>query len=249
MPELIIAISITAMFSGLIMVFVFNAWRSLSTVQVSLDTFGVRLDADDTLRTRLSSSSGLIIQNSLADSHTNNPDPAIPSNLYWVPMHAVPGNITVGASGTTTPLIYFRSPSIDTSGNIVMNGTQPYEDEYVLYLDGSTRKMMLRTIANSSATNNKALTSCPLASASSSCPADRTIADHLDSVDIRYFSRSGNLIDWHSIYDPDIDDYAGPDFPTVEAVEFNLHLSENAAVNNSVNAVNQTVIRIALRNA
>src|SRR2546427_4665899 len=106
-PELIIAITITMFFSSLIMLFAFNFWRSAATLQASFDTFSERLDADDSLRNRLGNSSGLIIHNSIADSHTNNPDPTIASNLYWKPLHAIPGNYSVGANGTTTPIVYF----------------------------------------------------------------------------------------------------------------------------------------------
>src|SRR2546423_10029884 len=98
-PELIVAMTLTAFFSALIMTFAFMYWRGAANLQVDLDTFGSRVDADDALRSRIGISSGLIIQNSIADAHTNNPDPAISSNLYWKPLHAIPGNYPVGASG------------------------------------------------------------------------------------------------------------------------------------------------------
>ncbi len=246
--ELIIAITVTMLFSGLIMGFVFNYWRGTASLQTSLNTYSERLNADDNLRTRLGTSSGLIIQNSLSDTHTLNADPLIASGLFWKPLHAIPGSVSVGGTGTTTPLVYYKAPSINTSKNVVMNGAQPYEDEFVLYLNGTTHQMLLRTLANPGATNNKAITSCPATLATSSCPADKVIVNDLDSVDVRYFSRSGNLIDWTSIWDPDINAYVGPDFPSVEAIEFNLHLSEDAILQGATKAVNQTVIRIAIRN-
>src|SRR5258708_1612933 len=246
--ELIVGMTITLVLSGMIISFAFDYWGSSANIQADLETFTTRLDANDKLRELFTNSNGLIIQNSIPDSHTLNPDTSIASGLYWTPLHAIPGLYSVGASGTTTPILYFRRPSVNKTKNIVMNGTQPYDDEYVLYLNGTTQQMLLRTLANSSATNNSATTSCPPQSASSTCPTDKVIADNLTSVNLRYFSRSGNLMDWTSIFDTNTNTYAGPDFPAVEAIELNLHISKKAAFHGVNDSTNQTVIRIALLN-
>lgn len=248
LPELISVMAVTLLLSGLIMYFAFQYWRSSATVTNDLETFVGRLNAGDRLRDTMNQSSGLITQNGLADTHATVVDPSDGTGTYWVPVHAIPGNIPVGTSGAT-PLVYFRSPSIDTSKNIVMNGTQPYEDEFVLYLDSATKELRMRTLANPGALNNARTTSCPPASATSSCPADRVMATNLISVDMRYFSRTGNTIDYTSIVDPLTGDYIGPDFPAVEVIEFNLHVFKKSTLHGGADTSSQTVIRVALRNS
>ncbi len=246
-PELLSVMIITIIFSGLIMQFTFTYWRLSATLSNDLETFVGRLNAGDRLRDTMNETSGLIIQNSIADSNANNPDPTISSGEYWIPLHAVPQNVPVGSS-STTPLLYFRRPSIDTSKAIIMNGTQPYEDEFVFYLDGATKKLFVRTLANASATGNSRTTSCPPADATTSCPADKVIATNIESVDMQYFSRTGNLINYTSIVDPDTGAYIGPDFPSVEVIEFNLHVFKKSTLHGGVDTKSQTVIRVALRN-
>lgn len=246
--ELLTVMAVTLVLSGMVVSFAIDYWGNGANTQADLETFVDRLNAQDELRQLISASDGLIIQNSIPDTHTLDADPSNPSGNYWVPIHAIPGNYPVGSSGTITPLIYFGRPSEDKTHTIIMNGASPYDDEYVLYLNGTTGQMLLRTLANPNVANNLVPTSCPPAQATSSCPADKVIIGNLTSVDLRYFSRSGNLIDWTSVWDPITNSYAGPDFPLVEAVEFTLHENAAAQFHGVNNAVNQTVIRIALLN-
>ncbi len=250
LPELISSLIITSLFVAVIMSFMFGYWKYSALLEADLDTLVTRLNAGDVLRDLIGTSAGLVTQNSIADSHTNNPDPANASNNYWLPIHAIPGSTSIGAGGTTTPLVYFRRFSTNTSGAYIMNGTLPYEDEYVLYLNGTTKQLLLRSLANPSASGNRLKTSCPSNVATASCPADRIIASDLASVSMRYFSRTGNTIDWTSVYDSNTNSYAGPDFTAVEVVEFTVNLNKKPFLQQSSTATqNSTVIRIALRNA
>jgi hypothetical protein len=129
-----------------------------------------------------------------------------------------------------------------------MNGAQPYEDEYVLYMDGSTKKLLLRSLANSNAPGNRLVTSCPPALATSTCPADKVIAENLASIDTRYFSRTGNLIDWTSVYDINTSTYIGPDFTSVDVIELKLNITKKAIFQQTNSTINSTTIRVALRN-
>lgn len=246
-PELVITIVLAAFFSTLIMTFAFNYWKYGFLLQADLETLTTRLNAGDILRDEIGTSSGLIIQNSLADAHVDVPDPN--NSQFWLPIHAIPGNKPVGSSGTFTPLIYFRRFSLNSSGAYIMNGTQPYEDEYILYMNGSTKSLMQRTLINPDATGDKLKTSCPPSQASPSCPADKVIAEDLASIDMRYFSRVGNLIDYTSIWDPTINSYTGPDFTAVEVVEFTLNLAKKPTFQKTLATSNTTIIRIALRNS
>lgn len=247
LPEVLVVLVLSGFFVSLIFSFTFGYWKYAYLLEADLDTYVSRLNAGDFLRDNFNASSGLIIQNSIADNHTLAPDPAIASNLYWKPLHAIPGNKPIGNSGTTTPIMYFKKPSINSTGGFIMNGVQPYEDEFVLYLDGSTKKLMIRSLANPSATNNKLKTSCPLAAATSSCPADKTIIDNIKSIDLRYFSRTANLIDYSSISDA-FGNYIGPDYSVVEVIEITLNVEKKPIFQNTNATKSSTIIRIALRN-
>ncbi len=237
----------SGLFVGLILYFGISYWRYSSLLEADLDTFVSRLNSQDVIRELVGTSAGLINQNSIPDSHTNNPDP-INGSSYWIPLHAVPGNTPIGASSTTTPLLYFRRFSINSSNTVVLNGTQPYEDEYVLYLDASSKQLLLRTLANPNAVSNKAITSCPPLVATSSCPADKIIIENLSSIDTTYYARSGNTVNYTSSTDPITGQYNGPDFPVVEALQYTFHITKKSLFIKSNGTVNETIVRIALRN-
>src|SRR5690349_3332573 len=120
-PELVISLSLSSFFVILLLTFTFSYWKAGYLQEADLTTLVARLNAGDSLRESFNSSSGLISQNSIPDSHTHNPDPAIGSNLYWTPLHAVPGNKPVGTSGTQA-LLYYKRPSLTASGDFIMNG-------------------------------------------------------------------------------------------------------------------------------
>lgn len=249
LPEMLTVLVVTGVFSGLILFFTFSYWRYGAMMEADLDTFVTRLNAGDVLREMIGSSTGMIIQNSLPDSNRMVPDPDDGTGTYWLPIHSIPGNLPVGSPGTFTSVAYFKRLSFDTSGTVIMNGLLPYEDEYVLYIDGSTKQLKLRSIANTAATGNRLLTSCPPSLATSSCPADRIIASDLESVDLRFFSRTGTLIDYTSAFDPDINQYIGPDYPAVEVMEFKLTLTKKPFLQTTQSTRTSTIIRVALRNS
>lgn len=246
--ELLVVIIVSGIVMGVISSFTLSYWTNSSTLDSSQQLLVTRLNSGDYLRESLNAASGLITQNDLPDSNTGNPDPADSTQTYWLPIHAVPGTISMGAPGVITPVVYYNRPSIDTSKNIVLNGTIPYGDDIILYLNGTTKQLLARTIANSSAANNRAKTSCPAALATTNCPADSVVAENVSSVVMRYFSRSGNPIDYTSSTDPITGDYTGPDFPSVEVIEFTINFYRKGRLYNAKDSTNQTVIRVALRN-
>jgi prepilin-type N-terminal cleavage/methylation domain-containing protein len=245
--ELLISMVLVSFFSSLILYFTFSFWRYGFSLQADEDTLTSRLNAGDIIREGIGTSAGLIIQNSLTDTHVMAPDPN--NNSYWLPVHAVPGTTTVPAAGQYKPIVYYQRYSFDSAGNYIMNGNQPYQDEYVLYLDGATQSLMLRSLANPDAAGNRLKTSCPPSQSSISCPPDKTVAANLASVATRYFSRTGNGINWMSIFDTDTNSYAGPDFPAVEVVEFTLNISQKTTFEKTAGTSSTTIIRIALRNS
>jgi len=245
--EMLIAITLTALLAGIVMQFAFGYWHFAYRSEADQEAMVERLNASDFLRESLGTSSGLIIQNSIPDAHTAVVDPGQPSGQYWVITHAVPG--LKSSSTTDVPLLYYKRFSFNSSNNVIMNGVNPYEDEYILYLDGPSKELRVRTLANASASGNKANTTCPPQSASSSCPADRVLIHDITGIDLRYFSRAGNTIDFTSSTDPLTGEYNGPDFPAVEVAELTLQLAKQPLFQSSQTTKSSTIIRIALRNS
>lgn len=248
LSELLIVMLVTGFFVTLIMYFTFSYWRYTYLLEADQETLSTRLNAGDVLREQLGTSSGLITQNSLPDVNRHNPDPADATGQYWDVIHAIPGN-KIATPTTTTPIVYFKRFSSNSTGAHILNGVQPFEDEYVLYIDGAKKQLLLRSLANSAAPDNRLKTSCPPAIATSSCPADKVIAGEFASVDMRYFSRTGILIDWTSIYDPGTSTYIGPDFTSVDVIELKLNLTKKPIFQKTNATINSTTIRVALRNS
>ena len=246
--ELLVVMLVSSLLIGVITGFGLNYWGRTVGLSTSQQAFVSRLNAGDYLRNGVDSASGLINQNDLPDSHTGNVDPMDGTGTHWLVIHAFPATISMGASGSSTPLIYYTRPSVNTSKNIVLNGAVAYEDDVILYLNGTTKQLVARTIANPYASSNVARTSCPTGFVSNACPADTIIASNVISVGMRYFSKSGNPIDFHSSTDITTGAYNGPDYPSVEIVEFTLNLYKKAELHNALDTTNQTVIRVALRN-
>jgi type II secretory pathway pseudopilin PulG len=246
--ELIVVMATTLIVTAAVLSFAIDFWGNSTSLQNDSTSFIDRNNAGDRLRDALNVASGLISQNSILDANAMKPDPGDASGNHWLLIHAVPGSVPIGASGSYTPLFYYQAPAVDASRNIILNGASPYLNEFVLYLSGSTKQLLLRSLANSAASGNSITTSCPAASASSSCPADRVIANNVSSVDLRYFSRSGNLIDYTSITDPLTGQFIGPDFTSVEVVELTIHENIKATIHGAQDTINATTIRVALRN-
>lgn len=248
-PELMTVLVVTVILSAVIIFFGFNFWRSGALLQADQETLTTRLNAGDYIRENVGESTGLIVQNSIPDTHTLLSDPNQPTGEYWQELHAVsPVNTPVGGAGTITPLFYFRKFSTDSDRNVIMNSTNPYEDEVILYLNGSTKQLLARTLANPNAPDNRQKTTCPPYAATPSCPADKVVAGDVESIDLRYFSRNGAVLNYQSSTDPLTGLYNGPDFPLVEVVELTINLQTKASFEKSESTKNNTIIRISLRN-
>jgi len=243
--ELMVVMVVTAVMIGAIMQFTINYQRYGYLLQADQDTLNSRLNASDYIRENVGTSTGLITQNSIPDVSPRNPDPDNATGQYWQIIHAVPGSKSV--SSGTLPIVYFKRMSFNASNAPILNGLQPYEDEYILYLDGSKKQLLIRTLANPGASGNRLKTSCT-PPGTSSCPADRVIAEDIASVDMKYFSRTGNQIDHNSLVDPSTGNPIGPDFPVVDVLEMTVNLSKKPLFQKTNATNNSTVIRVALRN-
>ena len=85
-------------------------------------------------------------------------------------------------TSNTNFVIVIPVPAEDTSRNYITNPStgSPYMNELVYYKSGTT--LMERILANPSAVGNALQTTCPANLATSSCPADKTLATYVSSM-------------------------------------------------------------------
>ena len=244
--ELLVVIVATGLIMGLVFNFFWQYWQYAEKSQSDLDAFTARLDISDYIRENVGTSSGLITQNSITDPNANVPDAVAGAN-YWETVHPVPGTKNTNTAQDQS-LLYYKRFSQDNTKNFIFNGTNPYEDEFVMYLNRSG-EIRVRTLANSNAAGNGQTTSCPPEIATTTCPADKFLIGDVSSVAVRYFSRSGNLLDYTPVYDPVLDSFVyGPDFPSVEVIEYTINIAKKAFTQTSDTTKSSTIIRIAIRN-
>lgn len=243
--EVLIVTVISSVLFGLVFSFFWEYWQYAEKSQSDIDTLTSRLDASDYIREQVGTTSGLVVQNSIPDPNANVPETA--GSSYWIEIHPIPSNIATSSS-EDKPILYFKRFSQDSAKNFIMNGTTPYEDEHIIYLNRQG-ELRVRDLANPAAAGNALVTSCPPSLASASCPEDKRLIDAVQSLDVRYFSRSGNLLDYTPYYDSELGTYVnGPDFPAVQVVEYTLNVAKTAATQSSQTTKSSTVIRVALRN-
>jgi len=84
-------------------------------------------------------------------------------------------------------IIIIESPAVDSSRNLIYDPTTgfPYKNEYIYFMNGTN--MYKRVLANTAATGNTAKTTCPAASATSTCPPDRVFSTNLSNLTFTFY--------------------------------------------------------------
>jgi hypothetical protein len=246
--ELLVYIILVGMLSTLVIKAMLDYWSGAATLVNDNETFVQREDAGDTLRTYLNAGAALVNQNTVTDAHPAIGDPSDSTGTYWELIHAIPGSIAMPASSSYTPVFYFSAPSVDSSRSFIMNGLQPYYDDFMLYMNGSTKQLLMRKLINPNASSDRLKTTCPPAYATSSCLADTVVSDDVSSVETSYYSKSDISIDYTSSTDPITGQYNGPDFANAEVVSITLHLARRSVIGGGTATNNEVVVRVALRN-
>ncbi len=246
-PELVVVMVLTLVFSTLVLSFAFDFWGVATNLQNSSETLVTRQNLGDNLRNRLNVATTLLNQTSIADVNANVSDASDVTGTHWVLLHAVPTTLSMPTKGSYAPILYYEAPAIDANKNFLMRGVQPAQNEFVMYLDGTAKALMLRSLAND-VSENSLSTSCPPSVVTSLCPVDKTLASDVLSVSTKYFSKSGNTIDWNQVKDPITGESIGPDFPDVEVIELTIVLKKRAVIHGEADSISKTTIRVALRN-
>ncbi len=90
-------------------------------------------------------------------------------------------------TSSTGNVIVIESPTVDSSHNVIYDPLTgyPYKNELIYYMTGN--QLYKRTLKNTAASGNIAVTSCPPASSSSSCPADKHYTDYITDLSYTYY--------------------------------------------------------------
>lgn len=105
----------------------------------------------------------------------------------------ISGNSYSWQSSSNT--LVLASSAQDSNGNILFDDKADYittKNNFIYFLQNGT--LYKRTLA-APATGNSAVTSCPSANASASCPADKTILTNVSSLTILYYDTLNQQVD------------------------------------------------------
>lgn len=258
--EMIIVVVMTTFLSMIIFGMGYQYLKQAASLNAKSNFYMDRLNISDYLRSNIGLSSGLLNQNSIADSQTLVPDPDDTTNTHWKLMHAIPG--THGNTGAITPIVYYSQDATRIDGTTIENGASAYQNEFVLYHDGPTSELRVRSLAHPDAVGNRLQTTCT--TESSTCRKDKVLLTGVQTVETTYFSRSGDKIDYRSSCDPDViacgipplceqtPPYTGCnglDYSQVEVVQFKIKVKKVIESDANHSIYNTTIVRIALRNA
>lgn len=157
-----VGIIISTLMMGVSLFYFGNVMQSQVTAKMALDSQLVLTQLVEDIRL----SDGISATNQLADAN------APPGG--WVTND--PSNI-----------IIINTPAIDSSRDIIYNSSTgyPYRNEQVYFTTGST--LYRRTLKNTAAAGNTAITTCPPASATSTCPADKQFTDYMNNLTFTFY--------------------------------------------------------------
>lgn len=98
-------------------------------------------------------------------------------------------NSPVGGWTTSDPsnVLIVATPATDDTQTILYNpdDAYPYENEVVYFSNGSS--MYRRTLKNTDAVGNTAITTCPEDAVTSSCPSDTTLSEYLTNLTFVFY--------------------------------------------------------------
>lgn len=104
-----------------------------------------------------------------------------------------PGGNQYGWTSGSQVLVLAKS-AVDSSNNIIFSDPQDYvtqKDNMIYYLSGTT---LYRRTLDSTSSNDAAVTTCPPASATKTCPADLKIATGVKSLTFSYYDQNGDTV-------------------------------------------------------
>ena len=169
--EMLIVIVMTTVMSMIIFAIGYQYLKQAASLNARTNFYHDRLNVADYLRQNIGLSTGLLNQNGIADSNRLVADPADATNTRWKPIHTIPGSF--GSPGAITPIVYYSQDALRSDGTPIMNGSTAYQNEFIMYHDGPSSELRIRSLANPNATGNVTKTTCT--TASPTCPKDKVL--------------------------------------------------------------------------
>ncbi len=117
---------------------------------------------------------------------------SVDTNNRWPDTNGPSGNQYGWASGTQT--LVLAKIATDSSNNVIFSDPSKYisqKDNEVYFVSGTT--LYRRTLKSDSSTD-AAVTTCPSSAATSSCPADKTVATGVSSWAVTYYDANNNSV-------------------------------------------------------
>lgn len=117
---------------------------------------------------------------------------SVDADNRWPDANGPSGNQYGWSSGSQ--VLVLAKAAVDSSNNIIFSDPSKYitqKDNEIYYLSGTT--LYRRTLASTSS-GDAAVTTCPSADASSSCPADSIVATGVSSLTFTYYDASENVV-------------------------------------------------------
>lgn len=133
-------------------------------------------------------------------------------------------------TSNTDFVIVISTPATDSGHNYIIDSSSgfPYLNEIIYYKNGNS--LYRRDLANPGAAGNTLVTTCPPASASSSCPADVDMADYFQTMSFTLYDQNGTVTT-----------------DTTQARSIAINLTMQRVVYGKTLSLNNS-IRVALRN-
>jgi len=87
-------------------------------------------------------------------------------------------------------ILILSTPALDSTNAFIFDSDtgNPYQNEFIYFTD-SDNHLHKRILANPSAPDNIATTTCPEAAATPACPADSLLTDNFDTMSFSFFDR------------------------------------------------------------
>jgi prepilin-type N-terminal cleavage/methylation domain-containing protein len=117
---------------------------------------------------------------------------SVDSDNRWADANGPGGNQYGWTSGSQ--ILVLAKAAVDSSNNIIFSDPSKYitqKDNEIYYLSGTT--LYRRTLASSSS-GDAAVTTCPTALATPTCPADEVVATGVSNLTFTYYDASENVV-------------------------------------------------------
>lgn len=174
--ELLVTMVLMSILALMLPNFIANWLQASSEAQARSDLLLNAETALDTINQDIRLSGGTDQNNRWPDQNA----PTAPGNLYgWT---------------SSNQVLVLAKAAFDSGNNAIFSDPAKYiteKDNEVYYLSGGT--LYRRTIASSNA-SDAAVTTCPPADATASCPADRTIATGVSNFAISYYDANEDVV-------------------------------------------------------